>query len=104
MTQSPATVSKEIAGIFTAYDGYINGINLELVPGERILQTWRTTQFDPDDPDSSVEITLDAVPNGTLLHLRHWNIPDDQADDYEKGWQDFYFTPMLEYFSNESER
>jgi len=30
MTQSPASASTEVAGIFTAHDGYINGINLEL--------------------------------------------------------------------------
>jgi hypothetical protein len=28
MTQSPASGSTYIAGIFTAHDGYINGINL----------------------------------------------------------------------------
>gem|GEM_PF-4308776 len=32
--------------------------------------------------------------------LRHWNITDDQADAYESRWQYFYFTPMIDYFSN----
>ncbi|MBT3995152.1 MAG: hypothetical protein HOF01_05075 [Chloroflexi bacterium] len=100
MTQSPATATNEIAGIFTAHDGYINGINLELDDGKRILQTWRTTEFEGSDPDSSIEITLERIDTGTKLTLRHWNIPDDQADGYESGWQDFYFTPMIDYFSN----
>ncbi len=100
MTQSSATATNEIAGIFTAHDGYINGINLELEDGERILQTWRTTQFEGSDPDSSIEVTLEQAEVGTKLTLRHWNIPDDQADGYETGWQDFYFTPMIEYFSD----
>ena len=100
MTQSSATATNEIAGIFTAHDGYINGINLELEDSERILQTWRTTQFEGSDSDSSVEVTLEKVEVGTKLTLRHWNIPDDQADGYETGWQDFYFTPMIEYFSD----
>ncbi len=39
MTQAPASASTEIAGIFTAHDGYINGINLELDEGKRILQS-----------------------------------------------------------------
>lgn len=100
MTQSSATATNEIAGIFTAHDGYINGINLELEDGKRILQTWRTTQFEGSDPDSSIEITLEKINAGTKLTLQHWNIPDDQADGYESGWQDFYFTPMIDYFSN----
>jgi uncharacterized protein YndB with AHSA1/START domain len=100
MTQSPATASNEIAGIFTAHDGYINGINLELEDGRRILQTWRTDQFEDTDPDSSVEIVFKEIPTGTLLTLNHWNVPDDQAEGYQSGWQDFYFDPMLEYFSN----
>jgi activator of HSP90 ATPase len=99
MTQSPATASTEIAGIFTAHDGYINGINIELDEGRRVLQTWRTSQFEGTDPDSSIEVTFEASSTGTLLTLSHWNIPADQAEGYRSGWQDFYFTPMLEYFS-----
>jgi activator of HSP90 ATPase len=102
MTQAPASASTEVAGIFTAHDGYINGINIELENGRRILQMWRTSEFEGTDPDSSVDITLEKLPDGTLLTLKHWNIPDGQAEEYESGWQDFYFTPMQEYFSNQS--
>ncbi|MBC8452997.1 MAG: SRPBCC domain-containing protein [Chloroflexi bacterium] len=101
MTQAPATASRDIAGIFTAHDGYINGINLELEEGKRILQTWRTSQFADTDSDSSIEVMLEAISAGTRLTLTHWNVPDDQADGYESGWQDFYFTPMQEYFSGD---
>ena len=94
------SASTEVAGIFTAHDGYINGINLELEDAQRILQTWRTSQFEGTDPDSSIEIILEKVANGTLLTLKHWNIPEGQAEGYESGWQDFYFTPMQEFFSN----
>lgn len=76
MTQSPAAASTEVAGIFTAHDGYINGINLELEDAQRILQTWRTSQFEGIDPDSSIEIILEKVANGTLLTLNHCHIPD----------------------------
>jgi activator of HSP90 ATPase len=58
-----------------------------------------TAQFEGTDPESSVQVTLEQVEVGTKLTLRHWNIPDDQADGYKTGWQDFYFTTMMEYFS-----
>ena len=102
MTRSPASASTEVAGIFTAHDGYINGINLELEDARRILQTWRTSEFEDTDPDSSIEIVLQEVANGTLLTLKHWNIPDGHAEGYESGWQDHYFTPMQEFFSNQT--
>lgn len=104
MTQSPATASTVVGGAFSAHDGYIWGINLELVDGERILQTWRTTQFIDADPDSSIEMTFEASPAGTLVTLRHWNIPAGQAEGYESGWQDFYFSPMQDYFSNANKK
>ena len=103
MTQSPATASIDVGGAFTAHDGYINGVNLELVDGERILQTWRTTRFADSDPDSSIEVTFETSPAGTLIKLRHWNIPAGQDEDYRSGWQDFYFAPMHDYFSNADE-
>jgi hypothetical protein len=46
--------------------------------------------------DSSVGITLEEVPNGILLTLKHWNIPDGRAEGYKSCWQDFYFTQMQE--------
>ena len=100
MTQAPASASTEIAGIFTAHDGYINGINLELDEGKRILQSWRISEFDSTDPDSSIELVFEPIKNGTRLTPTHSNLPHPgQAGDYESGWQDFYFNPMLEYFS-----
>ncbi len=103
MTQSLATASTGIAGIFTANDGYIDGINLELLVGERIHQAWRTSQFEDADPDSSIELNFKAASIGTFITLNHWNIPDEQAEGYQSGWQDLYFIPMQEYFADRSE-
>ncbi len=100
MTGAAATASNEVGAAFSAHDGYISGINLELIDGEQILQTWRTSEFADADPDSSIEVKFEASPTGTLVTLRHWNIPAGQAEGYESGWLDFYFTPMLEHFSS----
>ena len=39
MTGSKATASVKTGGKFTAWDNYISGKNLELIPGKRILQS-----------------------------------------------------------------
>jgi activator of HSP90 ATPase len=103
MTGSPARVSAKIGGKFSAWDGYIAGKNLKLVPDERIVQLWRTTQFAEGDADSEIDIQLEKSARGTKLTLRHTNIPDGQPD-YRSGWKDCYFTPMTQYFKRKPER
>ncbi|HZT18211.1 MAG TPA: SRPBCC domain-containing protein, partial [Dongiaceae bacterium] len=76
MTGSRARVSSEVGAEFSAGDGYITGRNLELVPGKRIVQSWRTTEFADEHEDSTVTITFDEKGDGTLLTLTHSNVPD----------------------------
>lgn len=97
ITGSPATASAEVGGEFTAHDGYINGKNLELVPGKLIRQSWRTQQFADSDPDSELEITLESQGSGTWLTLKHTNLSDD-GDHYKTGWVEHYFEPMKTHF------
>ncbi len=97
MTASPARVSEKLGGKFAAWDGYISGKNLKLVPGKRIVQAWRTTEFADTDPDSQIDIELEATSRGARLTLRHTNIPAGQSD-YRSGWVECYFSPMKQYF------
>jgi len=98
ITGSPAHVDGKIGGSFTAWDGYISGSTLELIPNQRIVQAWRTTEFPDDAPDSHLEILLEEFDGGTKVTLIHSNLPEDQVDSYRQGWEDFYFKPMREYF------
>ena len=99
MTGSAATMSNEIGAEVSAWGGYINGRNLELVPGERIVQSWRTSQFTDDHEDSIITVTLEEVDGGTVLTLTHTNVPDGQTSYERGGWQDHYFRPMTDHFS-----
>lgn len=96
---SNAEIDPEVNGKFTIWDGYIHGTNLELIPYSRIVQSWRTTDFPDGAPDSVLELTFEPKGTGTHLTLRHSKIPDGQADEYLKGWKEFYFKPMKDYFS-----
>jgi len=98
MTGAEANVSDREGDEFTAWDGYISGRNVELVQGRKIIQFWRTTEFDEGQPDSLIEIQLEPTEDGkTVLRLLHKNLPESD-DQYIKGWQDFYFKPMEIYF------
>jgi uncharacterized protein YndB with AHSA1/START domain len=99
MTGSPASVSATVGGEFTAWDGYIQGKNLELVPGKRIVQSWRTSEFSDDEPDSRLEITLEPLGKQTKLSLKHTGLPP-HGGQYESGWVESYFEPMQVYFAS----
>lgn len=100
MTGGEASMSDEVGAAISAWDGYITGRNLELVPGKRIVQSWRTSRFTDVHEDSIVTISLKAATDGTLLTLVHSNVPDDQRNYEDGGWEDNYFAPMKDYFAD----
>ncbi|NND08475.1 MAG: hypothetical protein HKN87_19010 [Saprospiraceae bacterium] len=98
MTGGAASISDKIGEKFTAWDGYIEGINLALEPNKRILQSWRTSDFTENDEDSQVEILLEEVRGQTELILIHTKL-SEQGRQYIEGWENHYFQPMKKYFS-----
>ena len=100
MTGGAAKVSNSVGGEFEAWDGYIQGKNLELNPPSRIVQDWRTTEFEDSDEESLLEIELASSGEGTLVTIRHSNLPD-HGMQYRQGWIDAYFVPMKAYFGPE---
>ncbi|HEX4346664.1 MAG TPA: SRPBCC family protein [Vicinamibacterales bacterium] len=98
-TESPATGSGRVGGKFTAWDGYISGVNRELDPGKKIVQSWRTTEWPKGADDSRLELTFKAVRGGTEIRMTHSNVPAEQADSYKQGWVDYYWTPLKKYFT-----
>jgi uncharacterized protein YndB with AHSA1/START domain len=99
MTGGDASISGEVGAEFSAWDEYITGRNLELVPAERIVQSWRTDEYGDENEHSTVTITFEETDDGTLLTLVHSNVPDDQRAYEEGGWESNYFEPMKLYFA-----
>ena len=99
MTGADASISGEVGAEYSAWDEYITGRNLELVPGQRIVQSWRTSEYADEHDDSVVTVTLEPVEEGTLLTLVHSNVPEEQRDYEEGGWESNYFEPMKVYFA-----
>ena len=93
-----ATIENIVGSTFTAWDGYIDGEILELEPGKKIFQTWRTTDFPFNAEYSFLKLLFEDIPGGCNLTINHWNITLGQGKRYEEGWKEHYFTPMLEYF------
>jgi uncharacterized protein YndB with AHSA1/START domain len=103
ITGDEAMVIPAVGGEHRAASGYIQGRTLELHEGSRIVQSWRTTEFPPDSPDSRLEITLEPTLGGTLVTLLHTDIPSGQSDQYKQGWNEYYLSRMKVYFANQEE-
>ena len=104
MTGGKAEIDPKVGGHFTAWDGYIEGTILELVSGKRIVQAWRTSEFPPASKDSRLEMRFGGRGEKTTLTLIHTQIPKGQMEMYEQGWQDHYFTPMMEFFKRQKQK
>ena len=97
MTGGQAKISPKVGDSFEAWDGYIQGKNLELEYPRRILQQWRTNEFEKTEQDSRLEILLDPASDGTQVTIRHSALPE-YGMQYRQGWIDAYFLPMKAYF------
>ena len=94
---SKAVVSKRIGGKFSAYDKYIEGTNLELVPAKMIKQKWRGSDW-PEDHYSIATFEFKKVKEGTELTFTQEDVPDDQVKSISQGWIDYYWEPMKKTF------
>ena len=48
-TGAPATISKKAGGKFTAFGGQLEGKNLLIMPGKRLVQLWRAHHWKKED-------------------------------------------------------
>jgi uncharacterized protein YndB with AHSA1/START domain len=98
MTGGDASCDPVVGGAFTAWDGYIEGTTLALDPPRRVVQSWRTSEFPGDAPDSRLEVRFEPHPEGTRITFVHTGIPTGQGASYRQGWVEHYVDPMRAYF------
>ena len=63
-TGGKASISRKVGGKFTAYDGYAEGVNLELVPDEKIVQSWHASDW-PETHNSRVTFAIKEIKGGS---------------------------------------
>jgi activator of HSP90 ATPase len=95
-TGEKAVISRKVGGAFTCYAGYLAGINLDLVPGKRIVQAWRCKGW-PKGAYSIATFSLTRKRGGTKLSFFHVGVPASVHKDITKGWRNFYWKPLKAY-------
>ena len=97
-TASPASIGRAVGETFTAYDGYIVGKNIELIPDKKIVQEWRAVDWDPM-LISLVTFEFTPVSGGTRLDFTHDGLPEGTEDEFAQGWIDNYWEPLQKMFT-----
>ncbi len=95
LTGSRAVIGAAVGDRFSTDDGRVTGVNVDLVPGERLVQAWRRDDDFPDGVYSMAAITMAPTPKGgTELVLTHRGVPKPLLDEMETYWRTVYWSPM----------
>ena len=90
---APATIDPTNGGSFSLFGDMIQGVNVECVPGERLVQAWRAANWEPG-VYSMVKFELKPVDGGTQVVLDHTAFPDGETEHLDAGWHANYWDPM----------
>ena len=83
-TQSRTTISRNVGGKISSGDGYIDGINLELVPDKKIVQSWRGSDW-MEGHYSKATWEFTPIASGTRMTFTQSGVPDDQYEAIAQG-------------------
>jgi activator of HSP90 ATPase len=102
-TGMPAQVSDREGETFTLFGGRVEGRQIELVPGQRIVQAWRFGAAHPSPWDSGVysvvRFTLSGQEDGTRFVIDHTGVPTEWHEHISGGYPTFYQEPLERYFA-----
>ncbi len=75
----PTRISTEPGGTFSTFGGLIVGMQIELVPNERIVQAWRPAYWKPGVYSLVSFVLVADTDSSTKLTLDHRGFPDGDA-------------------------
>lgn len=94
----PAQISGELGGAFSLFGGYVTGRQIELVPGQRIVQVWRAGSWEPGEYSLAKFVLTEQGPD-TRIIFDHTGFPGDQAQHLLDGWHGNYFEPLAKFLA-----
>jgi activator of HSP90 ATPase len=97
-SRAAAEIEPKAGGAFSLFDGQIVGRNIELIPGQRIVQAWRPTHWD-EGVYSIVRFEFRPQGSGIMTILDHIGFPRGDYDHLLWGWNAHYFQPLNEFLT-----
>jgi activator of HSP90 ATPase len=97
-TKDTAEIEPREGGAFKLFGGRIEGRNVELVKGQRIVQAWRPAYW-PAGVYSIVKFELVSRGGGTRILLDHTGFTEDKWQGLNEGWPLRYWEPLHKYLN-----
>ena len=95
-TNAPADNPGGAGGAFSGFGGHIVGRNVELEPGRRVVQAWRSATWGPG-VYSIAKFELSPAGGGTMLVFDQAGFPETEGEHLEQGWHQMYWEPLRKY-------
>lgn len=93
-----ARIEQHVHGVFVTCGERNFGLNLELVPGRRIVQSWRHRDW-PEGAYSIARFELEATPEGTRLDFTQLGVPTEAFGWIDGGWRSTYWEPLRRFLA-----
>lgn len=94
----PAKMSAKPGSKFSIWGGDIFGKNIEVKAPIKLVQEWYGSK-DWQKP-SIAFFKLASKGDKTELRLEHSEVPSGEVQDFDAGWDNYYFGAIKEYLEN----
>lgn len=94
-----AEIDPKVGGAFSMFGGLVVGRNVELIPGQRIVQAWRLSKEFPEGVYSLVKMELQPKDSGARIVLDHTGFPEGHFDHLNTGWYSHYWEPLRKFLA-----
>lgn len=90
----------EEGGKVELFDKWVSGEVIMLEKDKALTITWKPNTWPKKSKPSFVTLLLEEHPAGTEVTVEHSGFTNaEEATNHEKGWIDFYFEPLNDYFT-----
>jgi len=100
VTGGKVIISAKPGSKFAAFDGMLTGVTVFTIPGEFILQRWRSMMFHDTDLDSILILRFVQEGKRGRIDLVHANVPKHDYMGVNEGWEKYYWEPLRNYLKN----
>ena len=100
ITGAPVEIGDKRGSEFKAFDGALIGTVLEVIRPKLIIKSWRSVNFMAEDPDSTLILSFTSEGDEGRIDLVHLDVPDQDYDGVNQGWDKYYWTPWRTYLAS----
>lgn len=100
-TGAPATIDPTEGGEVSCFGGMIEGRNIEIVEGQRLVQAWRVKTWEAG-VFSIVRFAVSPHDTSTRVVFDHTGYPPSEHGHLGPGWHKMYWKPIAKFLEQKS--